>query len=123
MESECETEQRNKEEILKEVKKNDRKIKELAFTAEEDKKNQIRMQILIDQLNGKLQAYKRQIEETEEVASLNLAKFRKVTNELSEAHERSDTAEMQLAKVRSKQRSSASMSREVQQVPFLINLI
>ena len=70
------------------------------------------MQILVDQLNGKIQAYKRQIEETEEVASLNLHKFRKVTNELSEAHERSDTAEMQLAKVRSKQRSS--VSREVQ---------
>lgn len=115
LESELECEHKNKEEILKEVKRNDRKIKELAFSSEEDKKNQIRMQILIDQLNNKIAAYKRQVEETEEVASLNLAKFRKATNELNEAHERTDAAEMQLAKARSKQRSSASMNRELQQ--------
>lgn len=112
MELECECEQKNKEEILKEVKRNDRKIKELAFSAEEDKKNQVRLQILVDQLQNKVQAYKRQIEETEEVASLNLAKFRKATNELSEAQERSETAEMQLAKNRTKQRSAASMTKE-----------
>ncbi len=69
------------------------------------------MQILIDQLNNKIYAYKRQVEETEEVANLNLAKFRKATNELSEVQERSDNVEMQLARTRVRQRSS--MSREV----------
>jgi len=83
----------------------------LAYSAEEEKKNQIRMQMLIDQLNNKIYVYKRQVEETEEVASLNLAKFRKATNELSEVQERSDNAEMQLARTRVRQRSS--MTREV----------
>ncbi len=69
------------------------------------------MQILIDQLNNKIYAYKRQVEETEEVANLNLAKFRKATNELSEVQERSDNVEMQLARTRVRQRSS--MSREM----------
>merc|ERR1711885_117186 len=33
------------------------------------------MQALIDQLQGKIKSYKKQIEEAEEIAALNLAKF------------------------------------------------
>lgn len=112
LEVELESEQRNKEEIMKEVKRNDRKLKELAMAADEEKKNQLRMHVTIDQLHNKIAAYKRQLDETEEVASLNLAKFRRATAELSEAQERSDQVEMQLARTRSHQRASASMSRE-----------
>ena len=112
LEVELESEQRNKEEVTKEVKRNDRKLKELAMTADEEKKNQLRMHVTIDQLQNKIAAYKRQLDETEEVASLNLAKFRKATAELSEAQERSDQVEMQLARTRSHQRASISMSRE-----------
>ena len=37
-----------------------------------------RMQSMIDQLQGKVKSYKKQIEEAEEIAALNLAKFRQV---------------------------------------------
>lgn len=112
LEVELESEHRNKEEIMKEVKRNDRKLKDVALAADEDKKNQVRMQLTIDQLQHKIAAYKRQLDETEEVASLNLAKFRKATAELSEVQERSDQVEMQLNRTRSQQRASVSMSRE-----------
>ena len=35
------------------------------------------MQELVDRLQNKLRAFKRQIEEAEEIAALNLAKYRK----------------------------------------------
>lgn len=79
--------------------------------AEEDRKNHERMQDLVDKLQQKIKTYKRQIEEAEEIAALNLAKFRKVQQELEDAEERADMAENTLAKLRAKNRSSASMGR------------
>ena len=38
-----------------------RKIKELAFSADKDKKNHKRMQALIDQMQSKVKSYKKQI--------------------------------------------------------------
>ena len=40
-----------------------------------------RMQSMIDQLQGKVKSYKKQIEEAEEIAALNLAKFRQVQSQ------------------------------------------
>ena len=48
---------------MKELRKNDRRLKELAFQAEEDRKNQLRLQDLSEKLQGKLKVYKRQVEE------------------------------------------------------------
>merc|ERR1711936_257680 len=62
----------------------ERKCKELAFTAGEDKKNQDRMTDLASKLQSKIKTYKQQIEEAEEIAALNLAKFRKAQQELEE---------------------------------------
>merc|ERR1711970_1585432 len=47
-----------------------------------------RMQDLVDSLQQKIKTYKRQIEEAEEIAALNLAKFRKAQQELEEAESR-----------------------------------
>ena len=49
----------------------------MAFQADEDKKNHTRMQDLVDSLQQKIKTYKRQIDEAEEIAALNLAKYRK----------------------------------------------
>ena len=57
--------------------KSDRKIKEMEFNSEENKKNLDRMTELVDKLQGKIRTYKKQIEDAEEIAALNLAKFRK----------------------------------------------
>ena len=54
------------------------------------------MQALIDQMQGKVKSYKKQIEEAEEIAALNLAKFRKAQQELEETEERARLAEAQI---------------------------
>merc|ERR1719244_492690 len=69
-------------EAMKNLRKCERRIKELTFQSEEDKKNHERMQDLVDKLHQKIKTYKRQIEEAEEIAALNLAKFRKVQQEV-----------------------------------------
>jgi len=106
LESELDMEQRHHQDTLKEVRKNDRRLKELAFQTEEDRKNQARLSDLIEKLNNKLKVFKRQAEEAEEIASVNLAKFRKVQHELEDAEERADISENQLNKFRAKNRSA-----------------
>ena len=47
----------------------------------------------------------------EEIAAVNLAKYRKVQHELEDAEERADMAENTLAKLRAKNRSSVSATK------------
>merc|ERR1711950_12172 len=68
------------------------KIKELQFQNDEDRKNQDRMSDLASKLQGKIKTYKKQIEEAEEIAALNLAKFRKAQQELEETEDRAEMA-------------------------------
>ena len=58
-----------------------------------------------------MKVYKRQVEEAEELASVNLAKFRKVQHELEDAEDRASQAEQQLNKQRAKSRSAVSQAR------------
>ena len=111
LESELDLEQRHHQETIKEVRKNDRRLKELAFQTEEDRKNQSRLQDLIEKLHNKMKIYKRQIEEAEEIATVNLGKFRKAQHELEDAAERADLAENQLNKQRLKIRCTTSVGR------------
>jgi myosin heavy chain 6/7 len=74
----------------------ERRIKELQFQQDEDKKNQDRMSELAQKLQAKIKTYKQQIEEAEEIAALNLAKYRKAQQELEETEERSKLAEAQI---------------------------
>lgn len=76
LESELESEQRQYQEALKESKRSDRKLKELVSQSDDDRHNQIRLQETVEKLNNKVRFYKRQAEETEEVAASNLNKFR-----------------------------------------------
>merc|ERR1712215_519158 len=64
-------------ECMKGYQRTERKVKELIFSQEEDRKNQDRMSELANKLQQKIKTYKQQIEEAEEIAALNLAKFRK----------------------------------------------
>lgn len=45
------------------MRKADRRMKELAFQADEDRKNHERLQELIEKLQNKIKTYKRQVEE------------------------------------------------------------
>merc|ERR1712147_534741 len=85
LESEMDAENRRSADSQKNLRKSERKIKELAYQQDEDRKNHERMQALIDQLQGKIKSYKKQIEEAEEIAALNLAKYRKVAGALGDA--------------------------------------
>lgn len=62
---------------------------------------------MVDKLQQKIKTYKRQIEEAEEIAALNLAKFRKAQQELEEAEERADLAEQAMSKFRAKGRGGS----------------
>ena len=48
---------------MKNMRKADRRLKELAFQSDEDRKNQERLQDLIDKLQGKIKVFKRQVED------------------------------------------------------------
>ena len=74
LESEMDAEGRRFADAQKNMRKSERKVKELIYAGEEDKKNHERMQSLVDQLQSKIKSYKKQIEEAEEIAALNLAK-------------------------------------------------
>merc|ERR1719219_3052627 len=59
-------------ETSKATLRTERKIKELSFQDDEEKKNQGRMSELVNKLQEKIRTYKKQIEEAEEIAALNL---------------------------------------------------
>merc|ERR1712020_782584 len=84
-------------ETYKAYQKTERHIKELMFQQDEDQKNQERITDLAQKLQQKIKTYKKQIEEAEEIAALNLAKFRKAQQELEESEDRSKMAEAQLS--------------------------
>jgi len=81
----------------KSFQKAERRVKELQFQQDEDHKNQGRMSELATKLQEKIKTYKKQIEEAEEIAALNLAKFRKAQQGLEEAEEREKMASNQLS--------------------------
>merc|ERR1712152_90626 len=105
LESELDAENRRLADAVKNLRRSERRIKELSFASDEDRKNHERMQALIDQLQGRIKTFKKQIEEAEEIAALNLAKFRKTQSDVGEAGQRADLNEQALAKSRARGRS------------------
>uniref|UniRef100_A0A803VNK6 Myosin heavy chain 1 n=1 Tax=Ficedula albicollis TaxID=59894 RepID=A0A803VNK6_FICAL len=81
-----------------------KQLQKLEARSEEDRKNVLRLQDLVDKLQMKVKSYKRQAEEAEELSNVNLSKFRKIQHELEEAEERADIAESQVNKLRVKSR-------------------
>jgi chromosome segregation ATPase len=96
------------DEVHKTITKGERRVKELLFQQEENKKNQDRITDLVDKLQQKIKSYKKQIEEAEEIAAINLAKFRKAQQDFEEAEERSKICEANISKYRSARGASAT---------------
>merc|ERR1712165_640816 len=88
------------DEVHKSITKGERRVKELLFQQEENKKNQDRITDLVDKLQQKIKSYKKQIEEAEEIAAINLAKYRKAQQDFEEAEERSKICESNITKYR-----------------------
>jgi len=106
LESEVDAENRRMGDACKNLRKSERRIKEMTYAADEDRKNHERMQGLVDQLQAKIKTYKKQIEEAEEIAALNLAKFRQVQAQLGDACCTADLNEKALAKTKAAGRAS-----------------
>merc|ERR1711992_143824 len=88
------------DEVHKTITKGERRVKELLFQQEENKKNQDRITDLVEKLQQKIKSYKKQIEEAEEIAAINLAKYRKAQQDFEEAEERSKICESNITKYR-----------------------
>ena len=108
LESELDAKNRRFADAQKSLRKTERRIKELTYAADEDRKNHERMQSMIDTLQSKTKSYKKQIEEAEEIAALNLAKYRQAQAQLGEAEERADLNEQALARSKVKGRSGSA---------------
>ncbi|CAJ0577863.1 unnamed protein product, partial [Mesorhabditis spiculigera] len=108
IEAELDGEQRRYANIVKEVQKADRRVKELQFQIDEDKKNFDRLNDLVDKLQGKIRTQKTQLEDAEDLANGNLQKFRQIQAQLEDAEERADSAEDGLTKLRSKSRAGTT---------------
>ena len=63
LEGEVEIEQQRAADAVKGIRKYERRVKELTYQTEEDKKTVLRLQDLVDKLQLKVKAYKRQNEE------------------------------------------------------------
>jgi len=107
LEAELDSEQRRCGDAHKNYRKAERMIKEYTFKADEDRKNSEKIQDLIEKLQQQIKTYKKQIEEAEEIASLNLAKFRKAQIDLADTQERADLTEQAAAKYRARERSQS----------------
>merc|ERR1719367_329446 len=57
LESEMDAENRRQADALKNLRKSERRINELTFASDEDRKNHERMQGLVDGLQGKIKTY------------------------------------------------------------------
>merc|ERR1719323_811645 len=101
LESEMDAENRRCTDAQKNLRRSERHIKELTYQQDEDRKNHERMQGLIDQLQGKIKSYKKEID------ALNLAKYRQVQTNLAGSTERADLNEQALAKTRARGRSAS----------------
>jgi len=82
MESQYDDEARRHVDAQKNLRRAERKIKELTFHADENKNGHARMAALVDQMQNQIKAYKRQIDDAEALAASNLAKYKKATGEL-----------------------------------------
>merc|ERR1712033_29322 len=77
LEAEVEGAARGGADAIKGVRKYERRVKELTYQTEEDKKNLARLQDLVDKLQIKVKGYKRAAEEAEEAANQHLTKCMK----------------------------------------------
>merc|ERR1712158_258649 len=112
LEAELDSEQRRMGDAHKNFRKAERGIKEFTFKEAEDRKNAERMSDLVEKLQQQIKTYKKQIEEAEEIAAINLSKFRKAQVDLTETQERADLTEQAYAKYKARGRS-ASIARDM----------
>jgi len=105
MEAELDQERSRHQETIKILKKKERNVKELVMQCEEDHKNIQILQETLDKTYEKVNMYKRQIGEQEQISQTNVSRVRRFQRELESAEERAECAESNLTMIRSKHRT------------------
>lgn len=117
-EKEIEKEQQKHTEAQKIIRKQERRIQELHFQLDEATKEHDKLNGLVDKLQHKMQGYKKQAMEAEEIAALNVGKYRKLQQELEESEARADLAESLSGQYRSNSRSSINRAESLQPLAY-----
>ncbi|GFT30825.1 hypothetical protein NPIL_358381 [Nephila pilipes] len=89
-------------EAAENVRKLDRRVKEMQFKAAEDRKNHQRIQDMVDQLRQKIRMVRIQSQEADEIADLNLAMYIKAQQQLEDVEDRRNMAENEMARLNAK---------------------
>jgi myosin heavy chain 6/7 len=110
VEGELDAAERRFQESDKNVRKQEKRFSELVIQLDESRRGHDQYKDVMDQLDSKVKTFKRQVEEAEELAAINLAKFRKAQKELEESEERADQSEVAMQRLRAKNRSSVSVT-------------
>ena len=100
LESEFDTESRRHTDVQKNLKKSERQIKELTLLDSNRKSEAQRMENLIEQLESEMKRCQKQLNEAQEIATLNLAKYRKAQQELEQVETRVHLQEQAIAKTK-----------------------
>uniref|UniRef100_A0A0M3J052 Myosin_tail_1 domain-containing protein n=1 Tax=Anisakis simplex TaxID=6269 RepID=A0A0M3J052_ANISI len=93
---------RRTQDAMKTITKQQRQIRQLEFEIDENLKRNTQMNELIEKLQNKLKQQKKQIDDAEELATLNLQKYRQIYTQVQNAEERAEAAENSVQKIRSK---------------------
>jgi hypothetical protein len=88
------------------LRKRERRVKEMQMAVDEEHKNFVMAQDSADRLNEKMNIYKRQLCEAENLTMQNLQRVRRYQHVLEDAEGRADQAESSLQLIRAKHRSS-----------------
>jgi len=75
----------------------ERRLRELQMQKAAEEEGRSKMEELTKGLETKMQGYRRQAEEAQEMAAINLAKYRRAQQQLEEAEARATVAENQIA--------------------------
>ncbi|CAJ0585954.1 unnamed protein product, partial [Mesorhabditis spiculigera] len=106
LEMELDNENRKYQEADKHLRKLERRCKEAEFQIDEERKNAARLDDLIDKQSLKMKVLKRQADEAEEIAAVNLGKYRTLQQQMDAVEERAEMAENCLSKFRCRSRLS-----------------
>ncbi|XP_046579114.1 myosin-7-like [Haliotis rubra] len=80
-------------------------MKEMTYKVDEDKKTIDKLQDIIDKQSGQMKMFKSQVADAEEMATMNMNKYRKVKKELEDAETRASMAEETMANYSRKTRT------------------
>ena len=91
--------QKSNRDALQTAKRTERLYKHLVLQAEEEKRTNTRLQEQIVHLQHQLGSIKLQVEEAEEIAEINLNKFKLASVKLQEAEDRANRAEREIERL------------------------